>query len=461
MIDPTFKPAPSFTLHPAIKLQGFQLTCNGGSLLDKPRLVRETPSSLVFETCTKVLDRWVRTRARFNSGSPRVRFWWWAIAGDESISLPIISSKALEMDQLSMCVARDTMLQGQGWVVKSAVYEFANKAWSGGANPLVSVYAPTTPNRTGGDWPYMGYDFTRTFNTLEEARHALYPLGVYGGNFLRQHDGSFLREVDRLSLIGRSHIHERSKDPGWIAYSDPDAHWKDKHPQGYQNQDEEHLCLWNPLAAAARVWPEDEGFQMLLEAAGVLYERQVPNFEKGTTHHTSGPERAQGRILLTGVDLAGVRSPVWGVDPATRATERWEIDSQAAFERMEKGLPPWHQFGDHAGISPSEVGIHYGGLRKLEAFGGGGDSLAGQLRDAARYCFESFLDWDELPGDRVLAVPYWRYYDGAPWGGPSSTGHFCWLAAINVEPRNDVEREKLKRIYDLGEHVPERFRTVR
>jgi hypothetical protein len=475
MITPNIA-APGFVLHPAIanKAGDFFLRCNGASLLANPIILVNTAEAVVYEVKHKIGAAWIRIRARFESKNAHVQFWGWAIHGDTDSSSPLFDSQVLaiatgvgdEMFAITLGEDGQQMLHGQGFPVQRWVLDFSTVKIVARSNipPLEpGRYAPTHPNKTGGNWPYMGYNFASVIGAMPilDLRARLYRLGNYGGYFLRP-TGEFLEESDRPELIARSHIHERSTNRGWIHYTDPAAHWRDRLAGGFQNQDKQHLCLWSPLAAAARLHPADEGFQMLLEAGVHVYTRQVPIIEKGTTHHKSGAERAQGRILQSGMDLESAlrKGSRLANVAALRADARVEIDEDAGEARLSEGKPRWAQFGSNPGISPAEVGIHYAGLRRIAAYGGGEWDTEDTLRAAARYCFDAFIEWTELPGNRVLDVPYWIHWDGQPWGGPSSTEHFCWLAAINHEPENDIEREKLKRIYDLGEGIDERWRSV-
>lgn len=470
MLNPEDRPR-GFILAPAITeglKKGWDLRVRGMSLVfDNLRTLHADSNYCSYETRTKINDAWVILRARFNSLSPVVHFAAWSVYGGLSTSAPILQREDLSIGSphpagvtiTTLDIPGGPILNGQGTNVRAFSYDFKNEAWdTDEPHPPLSYsrFAPTSPNQTGGNWPYMGINVSLD-DDLAKARRELYAIGCYGGYFTKK-DGSWLEEADRPMLVAREHIHVHSKDPGWIEYTDPSAPWRDRMAGGFKNQDEQHLCLFSPLAEAARQWPEDEGFKMLLEAAGHVYTRQVPVIDKGTTHDHSGAERAMGRILKTGVDLAET-SARHGPMLTARAIDRFDIDQRAYAERLELTGEQWREFGHNPGFSPSEIGIHYWGVLKLHPYHHNKAALEKLMREMERYCFDSFINWDSIQGSRGWAVPYWRHRTGEPWGGPSSTGHFCWLAAISHEPQNEVEREKRKHIYALGESIPARFKS--
>lgn len=302
----------AFELHPAVAKSifrdGWMLTVTDGDgvthKLDQNLvLLRSSEKHMVFETRTKVKGCWVRMRARFTSRSPWVLFWIWPIMGDESMPEPSISPGPLTLEANRDPIVHpitltgfSSYLHGQGAGITQVQFNFDHFS----AEPTFphehSDYAPYHPNQTGGEWPYMGISFPAGI-----PHGQLYAVGSYGGHFLRP-DGSFTAELDHPHLQADSHIHEHSDDKGWIRYTYPATPWRDRLLGFQANQDDQHYCLFRPVAQTLRR-SDDEGLRMLCEAAAHVFLRQIPDSPRGTTHHLSGAERAQGRILLTGCDL--------------------------------------------------------------------------------------------------------------------------------------------------------------
>ena len=265
------------------------------------------------------------------------------------------------------------------------------------------------------------------------------------------------------NLQASSHIHGRSKDKGWIEYTDPSNTWRDRMSVFRTNPDGQHACQVSVLAQMAEHYPRDEGLKMLLEGWSHNYTRQFPAEARGTSHNNSGQERDQGRQTKTGVDafMASHKedSPT-ALRFGRRALERWLIDVVAFKARHAKTGLGFSEFAE-GGYSTNEIGIHYWGIRRLhqaiEKLGAEHlEEVHFWMAEAQRWCFESWRFYD-IQGDRHWGYPYFEDKDHEPMHGPVSAEHFGWLAAVHYEPQNPTEEAKHKAILELGAGMDPRF----
>ena len=351
-------------------------------------------------------------------------------------------------------------LQGQGSTLRAFHVNFGTASWGGddGKNAPNS-YMPRSPNKTGGNWAYMGISFPVSKIEITDA----YAIGLYGGVF--QHsDGKLVSEKDYPQLQAISHIHEHSRDKGWIKYTDRSNTWRDRMSIMRTNPDGQHACQVSVLAQLAERYPEDEGLQMLLEECSHVYTRQFPFQARGTTHNNPGQERAQGRVMKSGVDafMGSVN-----IDDATalryghRVLERFTNDKKQFLSNYAKHGVGWSQFARFGAYSTNEIGIHYWGMDRLhDALDKLGvdhlEEVHFWMREASRWCFDSFRFYD-IAGHRHWGYPYYEDKDHKDLSGPVSAEHFGWLAAVSHEPQNPTEWEKHKALLELGAGMDPRF----
>ena len=373
--------------------------------------------------------------------------WLWSVAGDTESPAPYHP------------IGKHTLLHGQGLGVIRRTSRPGHADVEVGGDLSLNPYCPKNPNQTGGLWPYMGITYPDV-NPVD-----LYMLGGYGGYF-QNPGGSWVTEEDHPVMQAGSHIHEHSNDRGWIRYSHQQP-WRDRLAFFEANQDDQHLCQWSVLAQTAAQQPFDLGLGMLIEACAHSFLRLIPGKPRGTFHHLSGQERAQGRILLTAVDMFKALNQLGYTELAKsvgrRGYERFNIDKAAFIKRnAEKGLG----FNTWAGTkhySTGEIGILFWGMLKMQQqpilIGTDGYLDARfWMREAARWCFESFRFYD-ITGDRKWSYPYYEDIDHKDLSGPVSSEHFAWLAAMHHEPRNPTEIDKRKALEELGQGIDERFKA--
>ena len=452
----------------ALEVDKWTLRVKGVDLLANAKFHHGYTDRIVWQSLTKVGPIWFRVRIALNHNSAVAQFWIWPVYGDTGDGTSLFPRRQLYVTSLNAPLVDmpveedgDFILHGQGVSMRYLWVDFdqVTSDFDSGAILKPNALCPQNPNQTGGNWPYMGITFPprETFE-LEE----LYMLGGYGGYFQHECTGEWVTEKDKPDLQANSHIHEFSKDPGWINYTNPDATWQDRMAIFQANQDGQHCCLWSVLAQAAKAHYRKEGLQMLLEAAVHVYTRAFPDEPRGTTHHDSGQERGQGRILKSAVDMnLALRDKELALVVGIRGVERYRIDMQAALKRLQSGMLPFAPFLD--GYSTNEIGIHYWGMWKLAKVLESVNQLdvlpilQHWLALARAWCFESFR-WYDIPGDRRWAYPYVEAADHTEIRGGVSSAHFGWLAATHYEPQNPTEIEKMKAILELGDHYPARFK---
>jgi hypothetical protein len=468
-----------------IEEQGWTLFANGdepGSrvlILASAKLLNiYADGRAVWEALTKIGNAWLRLRAMARSGCPIVTFHLRLVYGDTSLEAPTFEREdiGLQSEFHPMVDAQierwsdQRIMHGQGTTVQRFEIDFQNLTVTRGVEDpddflRPNPYCPPNPNQTGGLWPYMGI-------THEEAPLPnLYMLGGYGGYFQHHDDGRLVTEADYPDL--QTHgaiIHSKSKDRGWIRYTNPDEPWRDRMAVFENQQDQQHYCLFSPLAQTSILHHEDEGLHMLLEAAAHVFMRDNPAVPRGTAHANSPTERGQGRILKTGVDLYRALMSHGDIDLAnmvgTRTWERWLIDKAAFKQRFNEhgiGFARWG--GDNLHYSASEIGIHFWGVwvlaqaiksftvliaptpEELEA-------VQWWLEEAADWLFASFRFEDGRWG-----VPYFEDREHrTPNEGLASSPHFAWLGATKHKPRDADEEAKMQGIVAIGEHMEMRFK---
>jgi hypothetical protein len=454
----------------------------GPDLFASARLLKVHPDGrAVWESLTSVGNAWIRLRAMAKSGSPIVRFHVWHVYGDTSLEAPTFERKTIDIQSdfepmVDMAIEQDSpdgIMHGQGTTVQAFEVDFQNLTarrifWNGThGDPYLhpNPYCPPNPNQTGGLWPYMGI-------THESAATPhLYMLGGYGGYFQHHDDGRLVTEADYPDL--QTHgaiIHSKSKDRGWIKYTNPDEPWRDRMAVFENQQDQQHYCLFSPLAQKSIQCPDDEGLHMLLEAAAHVFMRDNPAVPRGTAHANSPTERGQGRILKTGIDLFEALmahgDTVLANQVGVRVWERWLIDKAAFKQRFDAdgiGFARWG--GDNLHYSASEIGIHFWGVwvlaqaiksftvliaptpEELEA-------VQWWLEEAADWLFASFRFEDGRWG-----VPYYEDREHrTPNEGLASSSHFAWLGATKHKPRDADEEAKMQGIVAIGKHLERRFK---
>lgn len=446
----------------------------------------------VWEALTPLFGtHWLRLRIMIRRGENKGICWAWPVAGDTSIEQPrlprreiritstpglsplvdftIETEDPLRPDPANAGFTIGGILNGQGVTLRSFWVDFGAGEWAGDDGRFEPNHLmPRSPQKTGGNWDYMAVRYpVETFKLTD-----VYAIGGYGGFFQHANSGAWVTEPDFPDLQAREHIHERSKDPGWIQYTNPSTPWRDKMSVFRQNPDGQHMCQVSILGQMLDEHPEDEGLKMLAEAWSHVYTRQFPKEPRGTSHANSGQERSQGRVLRSGVDASVAAH---GDDEATalrfglRAMDRFANDKAHYIDNHAKngiGFHPFTQVETSGvvvnGYSTGEIGIHYWGMWRLhQAMEKLGldhlEDVHFWMTEAERWCFNSFRFYD-IAGDRRWAYPYFEDKNHIDLHGPVSSIHFGWLAATNYKPQNPTEEAKMLHILELGEGLDERFK---
>lgn len=467
----------AFELHPALlaKLHsGWDMKFNHQSFLQNMRRLWATDEVAVFQAVLwPTKNAWAWVRARVESGSPKVHFWAQVGYGSRDHFAPrfdreFIAACAGDRHQMieSPTPEVPTILHGQGVTMKSLRIDFETAdADLLAPRPLEPTdYVPRDATQTGGKWGYMGLTHPIAKHDLVYWQKQLYALGNYGGQYMHKH-GSLVTEKDVPNAVGGFYFHERAYDKGWIAYSDPRNPWRDSSAAGWVGADYEHLSIYDALCQAYLAHPKDEGFAMLIVVGAERVLMELPGRAKGTTHHLAQQHRAQGRTLKTLVWLHRALDRMGYVELrdriAHRAVEVLQWQLVAWRKNMRDRGKPWMHFG-RGGLrayNPSEIGIHFWGLKALddylEVLGVEHAGLQMMLRETARFCFDAYRDY----GDGGWNVPWFINLDGTlPPDDDGSSPHFAWLAAVNHKPQSAEEQQKLQAIQKVGDRLDPRWK---
>lgn len=373
----------------------------------------------------------------------------------------------------------DSVLAGQGSGVRSfRLITTLNRTTD--ASPRLprtpSDYAWPDMTQTGGEWLYMGIDFPEF--TLWEARAHFYPYGNYPGTFVNPNVGMMVGEDMHPNSVlhGGTHFHKDAQG-SHIQYTHPSTPWRDRagktlDGQRWVSPDDQHLC-YVALCQAYMQHPLDAGLRYLVIAAAHRVTMQIPGRDKGTSHDNAGTSRARGRILHSLVwlwrALGRMQETQYSrlqVDPlrarvGTRAIERFQIQVDQWLDDLQRNREPW-PFFETGGYSIAEAGIWYWGLDSMaDVLSQHGVNPPAELPHMMQRISEFVFTGFRKSGDRWV-IPYeWFPWDESKNRHGDGGVHFAWLAAINHQPKDQIEADKLASIYALRHSIDARFRGER
>lgn len=447
-------------------LGGWDLKLNTESLVRSAHLVRSDINHAVFEGVVwPGANSWTWWRCRVNAHNSKVRFWFQTAYGSRSRTAPTFKRDTIVATSEGMVpivietpsVADPVILHGQGVSLNTCEVDFetGSNMWLVLPGFEETDYVPRYATKTGGKWAYMGLDFPISSHDIDYWRKQLYPAGAYGGQFMHD-NGKRVTEADVPDSVVSSHFHERAKDTGWIKYTDPNAPWKDRHAFGIREPDDQHNSIVDAISQAHAMWPEDEGFAMLVIRSAEFWLKAQPGRNKGTTHQYEGVGvRGPGRNLKSFTNMHSslvLQNEGYLVNEiGKRALEMWDYQKSSIAWNIKDHGHMWSFYGDDL-INPSEVGIYFWGLwsfnRYLVANGIYDPELHWVMEQTAKLCFDSWRDdWVTRPGQ--WGVPW--TLDGKTFKPTSlvkpSSGHFAWLGAMHYDPTNRSEEDKQAGIF--------------